>query len=172
MQPFDVNSHEKDIFGQFKSSEYFCGILTNTGLPNNVSIVNIDSTQPYALPQPPNIFSIAQTGTPDLQFVTYLSTSSTVDPQIQNDILSRVRHLEGRDTKLDPEFVVSSNHRPFELTVSAKAIEKGFYDDLNALQGLRSTWYASATFAAHDSSLIWRFIEKLLPSIVPMSSLN
>lgn len=53
MQPFDLNPDEKSIFGQFKSNEYFCGILNNTGIPSNVSVVNIDFTQPYGLPRAP-----------------------------------------------------------------------------------------------------------------------
>jgi len=64
-----------------------------------------------------------------------------------------------------PEFVASSVHAPFELAVSARAIENGFYGQLYGLQGQSNTWYTSATFHKHDSSLIWRFTEGLLANI-------
>ncbi|TVY17337.1 Beta-cyclopiazonate dehydrogenase [Lachnellula arida] len=174
MAPFDLSASEQSLFAQFKSNEYFAGVLKNTGIPDNISLTNIDASQPYALPQSPNLYSIAQTGIPGFQTVTYLgatntdlstSTTNSSNGAIQQAILDGLMKLDIRDTNAKPEFAASSVHAPFELTVSADAIEGGFYGRLYGLQGRRNTWYNSATFHAHDSSLIWRFTEGLLANI-------
>ncbi|TVY57602.1 Beta-cyclopiazonate dehydrogenase [Lachnellula cervina] len=171
---FDLSVSEQSLFGQFKGNEYFAGVLKNTGIPDNTSLVNIDASQPYALPQSPNLYSISQTGIPGFQTVTYLgatntdlstSSSNSSNGDIQQRILDGLMKLDIRDKNAKPEFAASSVHAPFELTVSAEAIEGGFYGRLYGLQGLRNTWYTSATFHAHDSSLIWRFTEGLLANI-------
>ena len=44
---------------------------------------------------------------------------------------------------------------------------RGFYDDLYALQGYRSTWYTGAAFHVHDSSRLWNFTETtVLPGLL------
>ncbi len=65
----------------------------------------------------------------------------------------------------EPVFAVSSNHRPFELSVDADAVKDGFYRDLYSLQGKKRTWWTGAAWHTHDSSLIWRFTEGLLGNI-------
>ncbi|TVY76111.1 Beta-cyclopiazonate dehydrogenase [Lachnellula suecica] len=165
MQGIDLSAEEQRLFGQFKSNEYFAGILKNTGIPDNVTSVVIDSSQPYSIPETPNLYSIQQTGVPGFQSVTYISTTDTTNDEIQQTILDGIKRLRTRDTTLEPEFVAASIHKPFQLTVSHDTIENGFYDDLYALQGQLNTWYTSATFQTHDSSLIWRFTETLLPDI-------
>ncbi|TVY36652.1 Beta-cyclopiazonate dehydrogenase [Lachnellula occidentalis] len=172
MAAFDLSVDEKRLFSQFKGNEYFVGILRNTGIPDNTTITNTDLSQLYSLPQSPSLYDIVQTGIPGLQTVTYLgatntdlSTSSTSSADIQKIILDGVMKVDIRDKTFKPEFAVSSMHAPFELQVSAEAIEKGFYGQLYGLQGQRNTWYTSATFHAPDSSLIWRFTEGLLANI-------
>ena len=57
------------------------------------------------------------------------------------------------------------SHVPFELTVGTADIAAGFYRSLGALQGRNHTYYTGAAFHTHDSSLLWRFTEALLPRI-------
>jgi hypothetical protein len=165
MDAFDLSVREHGLFSQFKSNEYFARVLRNTDIPDNITLVNIDPSQPYGIPLPPNLFSISQTGYPGLQSVTYLSTTNPSNEKIRQEILDGLEKLEIRDANGEPEFAVSSIHTPFELIVSADAIQQGFYTQLHGLQGQRNTWYTSATFHAQDSSLIWRFTESLLPNI-------
>jgi hypothetical protein len=92
--------------------------------------------------------------------------------EVQADILATIVRLveTGNFTEADisaPEFVEFHNHQPFELTVSTEAIKGGFYRELNALQGERSTWWTGATWQAHDSSRIWNFTEvNILPKLM------
>lgn len=166
LDAFDLSDKEERLFGQFKANDYFTGVLKNTGISANTATVNIDQTQLYDIPASPNAFDIEPVQLSNLQVVTYLNTARDMTEQeIRQQILDQVNGLDGRGQSFAPEFVVSSIHTPFELTVSSKAIKEGFYTQLYSLQGERNTWYASATFQAHDSSLIWRFTENLLSDI-------
>ncbi|TVY33979.1 Beta-cyclopiazonate dehydrogenase [Lachnellula subtilissima] len=170
---FDLSADEKELFGEFKGNEYFAGVLKDSGIPDNTTLMNMDSRDPYGIPQSPALYSIAQTGIPGLQTVTYqgatnteLSSTPSSDGEIGQHIIDGLMKLNIRDKSFTkPEFVASSVHAPFELVVSAQVIENGFYGQLYGLQGQRNTWYTSATFHTHDSSLIWRFTEGLLTNI-------
>jgi hypothetical protein len=60
---------------------------------------------------------------------------------------------------------VFRSHGPFELTVPPADIAAGFYKKLYGLQGHKRTFYTGAALHSHDSSLLWRFTEGLLPAI-------
>jgi hypothetical protein len=65
-----------------------------------------------------------------------------------------------------PQIVGFNSHQPFWLTVPPAKIASGFYNELNALQGKRNTWWTGATFVAHDSTQIWDWSHNtLLPGL-------
>jgi hypothetical protein len=171
LSPIDLDDHEQHLFAKFTWTEYFTGILKNTGIPSNTSLVNTSPSLPYTIPAPPSIYTVEQTGDPGLLLVTYLTTDiTTSDNEIEDSIISQVKKVDvAGKTASNPEFVVSSNHKPFTLSVSAEEIEAGFYGELLELQGEKGTWYVSASFHTHDSSLIWRYFEGLLPNITAAS---
>lgn len=163
---FDFTAEEISLFSQFRSSEYFAGLLRNTGLPSNLTLANYDPTLPYNIPAPPNIYGLESTGVQDLTFVFTIGTTGTPDAKIAQQVLTSVENINipGK-VKTTPKFAVYSNHKPFELKVSSAAIQNGFYNKLNSLQGEHNTWWISATFHVHDSSLLWRFAAGLIPGI-------
>jgi hypothetical protein len=103
---------------------------------------------------------------PGLVSVLYFSTTPVTDDEISNAIIEQVKKVDvpGKGPS-EPVFAVSSNHRPFELSVDADAVKDGFYRDLYSLQGKKRTWWTGAAWHTHDSSLIWRFTEGLLGNI-------
>ncbi|KAK9329559.1 hypothetical protein V1520DRAFT_385657 [Lipomyces starkeyi] len=162
LRGFDLDTTERCLFAQFGSSGYYTGLLRNTGIPVNVTVDNVGADTLYNLPALPGIYGLSQTGVPGLISVKYGSARGLPDDQVMADIISKVKLLYPVST---PEFAVFSSHTPFELTVPASAISAGFYKKLYMLQGYRKTWYTGAAFHTHDSSLLWQFTEKLLPSI-------
>ena len=69
-------------------------------------------------------------------------------------------------TITNPNIINFKSHTSFKLSVSAQAIQDGFYSDLYALQGKRSTWYTGAAFISHNGGVLWKFTQALLPRIV------
>jgi hypothetical protein len=166
LEPIDLSQREEKIFRKFKYTTYFTGILKNTGIPNNIDLTSYSPTLPYNLPALPSLYSISQTGFPGLLHAYFVTTTKMREEDIKSLIISEVNKIDipGK-VQSSPEFVASSSHMPFQLQVSPDDIKDGFYADLLALQGQKRTWYISATFHAHDSSLIWRYAESLMPAI-------
>ena len=169
LAPFDLCATEHALFSKFSSAGYYTGALRNLGIPDNVHITNIGTNTLYNIPKFPGIYSISPTGTPNLHNVYYGSPSPLSSAQVQSAILADVKRFAaagGTFNASDAEFAVFSSHAPFELTVSADAIRKGFYKQLYALQGQRNTFWTGAAWHTHDSSLLWQFTEKLIPQIL------
>jgi hypothetical protein len=157
---FDLSDKERRLFSQFNNSAYYTGLLRNTGIPDNTTLLNARPDTEYFLPGLPGLYRLYPTGLPGLINVKFGSPVVLSDNTVKEHIISAIRRLgeqgtfPGAGTK-KIEFVEFQGHNPFELTVSTHAIRKGFYKDLYALQGQRSTWYTGAAFHTHDSTLLW-----------------
>ncbi|WP_285102448.1 FAD-dependent oxidoreductase [Promicromonospora sp. MEB111] len=164
---FDLDGLERQLFGQFRHSAYYTGVLRDSGIPDNVSVRNIGLDTPYNVPQLPGVYVISPTGLPGLHNVKFGSPVALSDQAVQAEIRASVRRLHEAGTvpTTRPDFATFASHTPFELTVPAAAVRAGFYRRLATLQGRNRTYYSGAAFHTHDSSLIWQFTETLLPRV-------
>lgn len=174
LEPFCLDENESSLFAKFNNSAYYTGLISNTGLPDNVDFSNVGIDTPYNLPVLPGLYNIQTTPVPGLHHVYYSSEATLSVDQVQADIedtVARLRATQADNSTASPasdklEFPIFSAHVPFELFVSSEEVASGFYSKVNALQGYRNTFYNGAAFQTHDSSLIWQFTETLLPKIV------
>jgi hypothetical protein len=168
LRGFDLGKEECSLFERFSNSGYYTGLIRNSGIPSTASIQNVRADTPYNIPKFPGFYTISPTRIPGLLDIKYGSVGDLSDAVVKANIIADVTRLRpaGTDNTTEPEFAVYSSHTPFELTVPAKEIEKGFYRDLYALQGKRHTFYTGAAFHTHDSSLLWNFTEAyVIPGI-------
>jgi hypothetical protein len=166
---WDLDLTEGSLFEQFGSTAYYTALLTNTGIPSNISIGNTgNSASNYHLPQLPAAYSIQQTSVPGLIAVTYGSQTAMSENQVKSSIIKEIEQFMTASNYPMPAggmtFVNFQNHTPFRLTVPAEAIKNGFYEQLYGLQGHLKTYYTGAAFYTHDSSMLWQFTEDLLPT--------
>jgi hypothetical protein len=165
LHSFHLDFKERSLFEQFKATGYYTGLLRNSGLP--LSLLSRGSNTEFNVPGLPQIYSTEVSTIPGLQHVFYGSDTILPIDEVRSNIISTVqRFLPNTTSTAPPEFAVLSNHSPFVLTVPSSAIEKGFYRDLNNLQGYRNTYYTGGTFQTQDSTLIWQFTEALLSRVV------
>ena len=166
----DLDQQEKHLFGQFNNDYLWNMVISNAGVPSSNMILNIQPGAPGLVPSLPGLYFIIPARVPGLYLAAYGSPYSLSNDQVKADVLAtlaRINKANGFLTNSTPEFVAFQNHSPWTLKVSIKAIESGFYSDVNVLQGQRNTWWTGATFQAHDSSLIWNWTEyNLLPRIL------
>ncbi|KAI0767756.1 hypothetical protein C8Q74DRAFT_1458039 [Fomes fomentarius] len=171
------------LFSQFNNSHYITTIINNTGLPgvqDGIDYTNAAAhgSTPFDIPKLPAAYGFSPTGVGGLVTVEYGAPAGTpahltTDDAVKEHILETLARLR-RSAAMNfttpetqtPEFVVFSNHSPFELTVGAEAIKRGFYRELYALQGYRNTWWTGAAWHTQDSSLLWRFTEGVVESLV------
>ncbi|KAJ5876486.1 uncharacterized protein N7529_002070 [Penicillium soppii] len=164
---FDLGSDECRIFGQFQNTYLYTAVVRIKGLPAK-DYVNRGADDPFKQPQLPGILFLASTDVPDLKTVQVGSAMSLSEEELKyvifEDILRLRQCLEIDFSK--PEFLATADHSPYQLTVSADAIKKGFYRELNNLQGSRHTFYTGAAFESHNTPQIWDFTEALLQRFV------
>lgn len=164
---FDLDAVERRLFARFRSGAYWTAVARLSGIPPELSVVNVGADTRYNLPPLPGIYSVTPTGIPDLWHVKYGSPVPLPEHQVRRNIVADIRRLATAGTlpvTLD-DLEIFKAHVPFELTVGTADIAAGFYRKLNALQGRNRTFYNGAAWHAHDSSLLWQFTEALLPKI-------
>lgn len=173
---FDLDEHEKEVFGKFRFSREYTAVVTNPSLPTNHSVTNL----PYAASG--NNFKAY----PDYNFT---SSFSCVD--YNSDLFSVImvgdEQLGPKDAKAMVErdfetligsgilapsnqtalkFEAFSDHGPMHDSVSVEDLQAGFIQDLLGLQGLRSTWYTGAAFSSNYQTILWQYNEILLPQML------
>ena len=166
---FDLSSDEESLFGQYFHSAFYAGVLRNTGLPTTAPFYSASSRPPYMIPELPGIYMLNPHPPTGLVQVYYGSPREIPTEQVKADIIAAVQRLQKeRNVTVEgqPEFVSWANHVPFNMMVSNEAIQAGFYQKLEALQGQRHTWFNGASVHTQDSSLLWRYTEELLPRII------
>ena len=172
LQGFDLDNYETPLFSQFKYHSYYAGILRNSGIPDDLSLMNVGTDTQYNLPILPAAYDISPTSAPGLHI--FQSTTNDdqriSDQQMEYDVVASIKRMRAAGTlpatnESAPQFAIFSSHTPFEVYVPASAIATGFYNRLFALQGRKNTYWTGAAFVTYDSSLIWQYTETLLAQI-------
>ncbi|KAJ7887373.1 hypothetical protein B0H13DRAFT_2043045 [Mycena leptocephala] len=162
----DLTADERALSAQFNNSYYWDMVISGTGLPDNVSVDVVDFAAPDAIPAQPGLYGVGSSGVDGLAVAYFGSPHYMSDAQVKAETvaaLGRLVHANGWDNgSFAPEFVGFHNHAPFLLTVPVEAVRTGFYGRLNALQGVKNTWWTGAAWQTQDSSLIWNFTEAVV----------
>jgi hypothetical protein len=59
------------------------------------------------------------------------------------------------------------NHSPYFVYPSREAVAKGFYNEMNGLQGQYDTYWTGAAWESESSAAIWAFTEQhMLPALL------
>ena len=167
----DLAPSETQIFTQFNNSYYWDVVIKNSGLPANTDITNVDPAAPMGIPPLPGLYGFSTPPIGNNHITTwYGSPYPLTDAQVKANVLATVNKLVTANNLASPpptpQIVGFNSHNPFWLSVPPATIASGFYNQLNALQGKKNTFWTGATFASHDSSAIWEWSEtELLPQL-------
>ncbi|KAH6869194.1 FAD dependent oxidoreductase [Thelonectria olida] len=170
MHPFDLDHKEKALFAKWKWENWYVAIFKGSGLPANLTLVN---TRPnprslYA-PTPNFVWTYTFTGIRDL-YATQVVGKPNLSLQGAKDLIrAGLRNINAAGTYATKriDFVAWAQHAPLQLAVSAKELVCGFYKELYALQGRKSTWYTGAAWALDYTSILWVFTEEtILPGVI------
>jgi len=169
MGPFGLDWQETAVFSQWRTQNSYVAVISNTGLPDDIDVTNVDITQLYGLPKAPFVHEYSFSGDPGHFTVTVLGDDTLSADSAKNLILEGLANMHKAGTinvTAHPEFDAFAPHVPLQLHVTAESIKNGFYKQLYALQGHRNTFYTGAGWAGDYSSVLWQFTEGILPAIV------
>lgn len=115
----DLGASDESLFNQFSTSFYLATVVRNSGIPSNISYVNVRPMNPYDIPSQPATLTITASGAPNLHEVFYNSATAIDDDAVKADILADITRLvkAGRfpASGIQPEFVAFEDHRPLNL---------------------------------------------------------
>lgn len=170
---FDLDPTELHLFKQFRYHSYYAGILRHSGIPTNLSLVNVGTNTTYNLPILPAAYGITQTRAPGLHLFQAAANAGQVltNQQVEANIIASIDRMRAVGTlpnsnETTPGYAFFSSHTPYEVYVSTSAIAGGFYNRLFALQGKRNTFWSGAAFVTPDSTVIWQYTETLIPELL------
>jgi hypothetical protein len=143
---------------------------------DDLFVYNYVPDMPYNLPPLPGVYFLPSSAFSRVKVVYDGSQQSNATYPLSNDfveaeVVAAIKRIQtanpDRFEATEPEFVVYTSHAPFYVQATPEDTRAGFYDELNVLQGLRSTYWTGAGFRAHDSCEIWKFNkEVVLPMLV------
>ena len=171
---FDLQEQERDVFARFINAGYYSALIKNTGVPEDLFIYNYAPDTPYNLPAIPGIYLMQPTAIPGVKAIYYGADVSNAtyplsDDFIKGELVASIKRLQAANpdkfNATEPEFVVYTSHAPFYVQATSEDIKARIYDEMNALQGLKSTYWSGAAFRAHDSSALWQFNKEV---VLPM----
>ena len=172
---FDLDETETPIFNKFQGHSWYVGLVNNSGIPSNLTLLNYGATNPqnFNISIVPGVYATYATVVPGLHYFLYggndsqpILTKAYIRHGL-NDTLNRLRAqgtipVPPTNTNGAFEIIDFTSHTPYEVFVPSAQIEKGFYNRLFGLQGRRNTYWTGAAFVTHSSAAIWNFTERLV----------
>lgn len=170
---WDLDDQETLLFGKLSWETLFVGVINNTGLPpHETGIRNApDDAARYYLPHGrfTDAYTRADTGTgADLWTCRVMGDAGLTEDEARALMLQSLTQMGTAGTYAigAPSLVAFANHGANVPKVSAADLKAGFFKQLYALQGQRSTYWTGLAWAPDYSSILWDFTETLFSDIV------
>lgn len=176
MAPFDLDGNEKSVLSKFTYSREYSGIVNNSAFAAPMSYSNMAAGAApdnyLVLPDTPFTNTISYLGGDNL-FRVIIVGDDALDEigakalmQKNFETLLKAGRLEEPYNGQEIDWVSFSVHGPMHARLSVEDVRAGFFQDLNALQGQRSTWWTGGAFSCNFQTTLWEFDETLIPKIL------
>lgn len=170
LQVFDLDDTETDLFSQWLYTAYYVGIVNNTGIPDDLNVLNTIPENPGSLPREPFVWRLEDMGVPGYKTVKIVGDASSLTEEDAQELLfADFQRMYDAGTFPDtggPELVMWGSHTPTTMSVSPDAVRGGFYRDLYALQGHRDTFYTGLSFCSDYSTLLWECTDQVVGKVI------
>jgi len=94
LRGWDLDHLERSLFGQFSNSGYYTAIIRHSGVPDNLTIINVSNSTLYGLAPLPAIYKLSPTGVQGLLNAKFGSAQALADSEVEQQILSSVKKLQ------------------------------------------------------------------------------
>ncbi|RYP18443.1 hypothetical protein DL765_003955 [Monosporascus sp. GIB2] len=179
LEPFDLDAQEVAVFSQWEYTREYALLVRSPFLTAlNESVANLPlAAQPsdyLRTPDVPFVDQFALLGGPDELVHSRIVGDEALDVDGAklllrtqfNALVAGSDAASSAGTGEELEIVAFSDHGPMHWRASAESYRRGFFRDLYALQGRRSTWYTGSAFASNFQTVLWEYNEVLLPQML------
>ncbi|GAM42415.1 hypothetical protein TCE0_044f16374 [Talaromyces pinophilus] len=174
--PFNLDSEEERVLSKFTFTREYTAIVNNSAFVPPMSYSNMAAGAApdnyLVLPNAPFVNEISYMGGDNLFHVIIVGDDSTTEDDAkallqQNfETLLQAGRLNETYSGQEIEYVSFSVHGAMHARVSVDDVSAGFFQDLNNLQGQRSTWWTGGAFSCNFQTTLWEFDETLFPKIL------
>lgn len=177
LEGLEVDNKEQAVFGRWKSSRVYAGIVTHPALPAAVSIINtpaesapdnylVDHQGPYVVRYehygaPSNLYRALMMGND-----SFTAEQAKALTQTSFDKLVASGVVPANATDQPVTFKAFADHRQMHLYFSREELKAGSIQQQYALQGYRLTYYTGAAWTAQFTNAVWTFTDGILPKVV------
>ncbi|KAI3393024.1 hypothetical protein diail_4800 [Diaporthe ilicicola] len=172
----DFDEQELGVFSNVQYSREQVFVASSPSLETNVSLANLPmqaSDNSWTVYPDYNFTSAISRLGPgsDLFHLSVVGDNYLGPEDAKAKLNSDVQTLIGaRDLPASSQeqlnFQFSSDHGFMHARVTPDEYKAGWVQDLQALQGRRSTWYTGSAFAANWQTILWEYNEVLIPKII------
>lgn len=173
LRNFDEDKKETQVLGSWEPSWSFVGILHIPCIPENYSIAYVspaavpsnhlnvrdynftlrfDSTGPSGLGLFRALFSTNYSITVD-------EAKATIAQNVQKVVAAGTLNYTG---ECKVEYKAFADHTGVIWPPTKEALQEGFVQTLNGLQGYRSTWWTGRSWTGYYTSNVWTFTDTVL----------
>ncbi|KAH7175219.1 hypothetical protein EDB81DRAFT_673390 [Dactylonectria macrodidyma] len=172
---WDLDENEQDIFSKFSWESLYVGVIGKTGLPSRVTGIRnaADNAADFYLPHGDFVDAFDRAGSlingaQDLWTTRVIGQSGLSSEEARSLIQRTFNQIDSAGTYSieQPELLAFVSHGATVPKVSPEALKAGFYEQLYALQGQRSTFWTGLAWAPDYTPILWDFTEKLFPQIL------
>ncbi|KAF7596497.1 hypothetical protein BBP40_001369 [Aspergillus hancockii] len=173
LEPLDPDPTETSLFSKIFWKTYYVAAVKNTGIPNNLNVMNLDPAQrPGNLPREPFQWGLQDMGPPNHLASKLVANASFTEAEAKSLILADLWRMNAAGTFRikDPVIAVFGDHTPTTLMVGVEDIRGGYYRRLYELQGRRGTFYTGYMFCSDYSGLLWGYTAGIVDRMFPTGS--
>lgn len=173
---FDMDAKEAEVLGKLSYSRLWATAVQSDSLASDFFAFNLPScaNDSSYLHYPALNFTSTYIpfGNTSKLVATVTAGDDNLDAEETLKLFNRdVEALSGTGvvpaSDKDVDVIHYSDHGLIHGRATAEDIKNGFFQDLNALQGYRSTWYTGNTFAAPVQTIVWAFNDQeIIPRIL------
>ncbi|KAL4800674.1 hypothetical protein BDV19DRAFT_383692 [Aspergillus venezuelensis] len=160
IQGFDLDDNEHAVFSKLLHQNYYAAVVNSTGLPEGYYIYNSDpANEPGNLPTGDYQSVLDYHGVPGYYATRVVGGENFTQADAQQRVIDDLQRMANvgtfpiRDTRI----VTIESHSPIAVSVPVDDVRNGFYRQLYALQGHRSTYYTGFTFCVDYSAQLWNY---------------
>jgi hypothetical protein len=172
----DLDTNEKKVLSKFTYTREYSGIVNNSAFVAPMSYANMAAGAApdnyLILPDSSFTNTISYMGSNNL-FHVIIVGNNTLDERGAKALLQENFETLLKAGRLGESYkgqqinwVDFSVHGPMHARVSPEDVQAGFFQQLYALQGQRSTWWTGGAFACNFQTTLWEFDETLIPNII------
>ncbi|KAL4746210.1 hypothetical protein BDW72DRAFT_210610 [Aspergillus terricola var. indicus] len=165
LRGFDLDDTELALFRKWIYTPYYAAVVKDSGIPNELNAVNTDPSQPGNFPLPPYECILDYSDVAGYYRTRLVGNESFTEENAQQLVLDDLRRMRDAGTypiNENPEIIALESHWPTSIMVPVDDVRDGFYRELYALQGQRSTYYTGYAFYTDYSTQLWNYTRSIV----------